>query len=57
MANIKPTIYSIDEESGYLYKPTYFPLFTINELLELQISIIKTLKMYSDENYNEKIIA
>ena len=57
MANIKPTIYSIDDESGYLYKPTYYPLFTINELLELQISIVKTLKMYSNENFNEQKIS
>jgi hypothetical protein len=56
MSNIKPTIYTIDQ-SGYLYKPTYYPLFTINELLELQISIVKTLKMYSDENYNNQKIS
>jgi hypothetical protein len=56
MSNIKPTIYSIDEESGYLYKPTYYPLFTIHELIDLQLSIVKTLKMYSDENYDDNRI-
>jgi hypothetical protein len=56
MSNIKPTIYSIDEESGYLYKPTYYPLFTIRELIDLQVSIVKTLKMYSDENYDDNRI-
>lgn len=57
MSNIKPTIYLIDEESGYLYKPTYNPLFTICELIDLQLSIVKTLKMYHDENYdNNKIL-
>jgi|688.fasta_scaffold42079_13 hypothetical protein len=48
MASTKPTIYSIELETGYIYHPTHYPIFTIAELKELKKSINKTLKRYAE---------
>ena len=55
MKKSRVNTYKIDED-GFILKAYDIPIFTIKELKELIRIIKKTLKMYSDENYDDNRI-